>query len=77
MSITDITLGELVACHPLYVTAMRGLIQEGQSLKELRKTVCWSRLETLAARLPGQYDAPERIYRSLRRSQAEASVQPT
>jgi hypothetical protein len=61
------TIGELEASYPLYCRALRLLIQEGQSLQKVQRTVCWSRLESLHACLPRQYRNPEHLYVLLKR----------
>jgi len=61
------TLGELEATYPLYCRALRLLIQEGKSLKQVQRTVCWSRLESLHVCLPRQYRNPEHLFFLLRR----------
>ena len=58
MPAAKLTIGELEAGYPLYCKALRRLLQEGRSAKEIQRTVCWSHLETLNRCLPGQYKAP-------------------
>ncbi|MEX1317745.1 MAG: DUF3136 domain-containing protein [Synechococcaceae cyanobacterium] len=61
------TIGELEASYPLYCRALRLLIQEGTSLNKVKRTVCWSRLESLHGCLPRQYRDPEHLYFLLKR----------
>ena len=58
MAVAKLTIGELEAGYPLYCKALRRLLQEGRSSKEIERTVCWSHLETLNRCLPGRYKAP-------------------
>ncbi len=53
-----ITIGELEAKYPLYCKAMRLLLSEGRSPLQMKKTLCWERLETLHMSLPRRYKAP-------------------
>lgn len=48
-----------------YCRAMRMLVEEGKSLKKIRRTVCWKRLEVLHRALPRRYREPEGLYREL------------
>ncbi len=58
MAVAKLTIGELEAGYPLYCKALRRLLQEGRSDKEIERTVCWGHLETLNRCLPGRYKAP-------------------
>ena len=62
-----VTIGELEAGYSLYCKALRLLIQEGRTLTQIQRTVCWQRLELLHTSLPGQYKDPEYLYLLLRR----------
>mgnify|MGYP002636560450 FL=1 len=58
-----ITIGELEAKYPLYCKAMRLLLSEGRSPLQMKKTLCWERLETLHMSLPRRYKAPSHLLR--------------
>ena len=58
MAQAKLTIGELEAGYPLYCKALRRLLKEGRSTKEIERTVCWSHLETLNRSLPGRYKPP-------------------
>ncbi|NBS12999.1 MAG: DUF3136 domain-containing protein [Gammaproteobacteria bacterium] len=64
---SSITIGELEAKYPLYCKAMRILIRSGKSEAQVRRTLCWSRLETLHHSLPHDYRDPQYLYLMLRR----------
>ena len=74
-----LTLGQLEASYPLYCKALRRLVQEGNSLEKVQRTVCWDRLEKLHRCLPSQYRNPITHYTMLRREllgSGEAAVSP-
>ena len=75
-----LTLGQLEASYPLYCKALRRLVQEGNSLEKVQRTVCWDRLEKLHRCLPSQYRNPITHYTMLRRellgSTAAAAANP-
>lgn len=54
-----VTIGELEANYPLYCKALRLLLLEGRSDRELRRTLCWQRLTLLHRSLPARYKEPE------------------
>ena len=58
MAQAKLTIGELEAGYPLYCKALRRLLKEGRSIKDIERTVCWGHLETLNRCLPGRYKAP-------------------
>ena len=62
-----VTLGQLEASYPLYCKALRRLVQEGSSLEQVQRTVCWDRLQMLHKCLPTQYRNPVTHYTMLRR----------
>jgi len=62
-----LTLGQLEASYPLYCKALRRLVQEGKSLEQVQRTICWDRLEKLHRCLPSQYRNPITHYTMLRR----------
>ena len=66
-SATPPNIGELEAKYSLDCKAMRLLIKEGRSLDEIRRTVCWSRLEKLHLSLPSRYKSPDYLYAVLKR----------
>lgn len=56
-----ITIGELEAKYPLYCKALRLLLLEGRSPRQLQRTLCWERLHTLHHSLPRRYKAPDHL----------------
>ncbi|MFO7628074.1 MAG: DUF3136 domain-containing protein [Prochlorococcaceae cyanobacterium] len=58
------------AHYACYCRAMRMLVQEGKSLKKIRQTVCWQRLEVLHGAAPGRYRDPGGLYRELQSMEA-------
>jgi hypothetical protein len=67
----SLTVGQLEASYPTYCKALRMLIEEGRSLAEIKRTVCWERLEMLYRAMPRQYREPFMHYGMLKR-QVEA-----
>ncbi|MBT66462.1 MAG: hypothetical protein CMN98_04900 [Synechococcus sp. NP17] len=63
----SITIGELEAKYPLYCKAMRLLLLEGRSPLQMKRTLCWERLETLHLSLPRRYKAPSRLLQLFQR----------
>ena len=61
MQSATLTIGELEAKYPLYCKAMKILIRQGKTGRELKRTVCWDRLRLLHRSLPRQYKSPERL----------------
>ena len=61
------SIGELEAKYPLYCKALRILIRDGKDESQVRRTLCWSRLETLHHSLPQYYRDPAYLYVMLRR----------
>ena len=64
---TTLTIGELEASYPLYCKALRILIREEKTLKQIQRSVCWHRLEKLHLCLPRQYKDPNHLYFNLKR----------
>lgn len=64
---TTLTIGELEASYPLYCKALRILILEEKTIKQIQRSVCWHRLETLHHCLPRQYKDPSHLYFHLKR----------
>ena len=64
---TALTIGELEASFPLYCKALRILIREEKTLKQIQRSVCWHRLEKLHNCLPRQYKDPNHLYFHLKR----------
>jgi hypothetical protein len=62
-----LTIGELEANFALYCKALRILIIEDKTLDQIKRSVCWHRLETLHKSLPRQYRNPEHLYFILKR----------
>ncbi|WP_320674362.1 DUF3136 domain-containing protein [Prochlorococcus sp. MIT 1341] len=71
MGVAKLTIGELEAGYPLYCKALRRLLQEGRSSKEIQRTVCWGHLETLNRCLPGRYKAPSYLMVLIKRDLEE------
>lgn len=64
---TALSIGELEASYPLYCRALRILIREEKTLEQIRRSVCWHRLESLHRCLPRQYRDPSHLYFHLKR----------
>ncbi len=64
---STLTIGELQAGYPLYCKAMRILIREEKTVEQIKRSVCWHRLNTLHACMPRQYKDPQQLYFHLRR----------
>ncbi|MGL6133336.1 MAG: DUF3136 domain-containing protein [Prochlorococcaceae cyanobacterium] len=60
-------IADLETSYPIYCRALRILVQEGASLKQVQRTVCWARLQRLHTCMPCQYRDPERLYVLLKR----------
>ena len=67
MTVAKLTIGELEAGYPLYCKALRRLLQQGRSAKQIERTVCWGHLETLNRCLPGRYKAPSYLMALIKR----------
>lgn len=64
---TDLTIAELEANYALYCRALRILILEEKSMDQIRRSVCWHRLDSLHRNLPRRYKNPEHVYFLLRK----------
>lgn len=64
---TDLTIGELEANFALYCKALRILVLEDKPISQIRRSVCWHRLECLHMCLPKRYKNPEHLYFLLKR----------
>ena len=64
---SSLSIGELIANYSLYCKALRILVREGITVEKARRTVCWTRLQTLHQSLPREYRAPEQLFFLLRR----------
>lgn len=53
-----LTLGQLEGSYPAYCKALKILIREGKTLKQIQRTMCWERLVMLHERMPRQYRDP-------------------
>lgn len=62
------SLGQLEAGYPAYCKALRMLVQEGNSLGAIKRTLCWQRLEMLHHVLPRQYRDPVMHYGMVKRA---------
>ena len=67
MSTAKLTIGELEAGYPLYCKALRRLLQQGRTVDQIQRTVCWSHLETLNRCLPGRYKTPSYLMALIKR----------
>ena len=66
-STATLTIGEWEAGYPMYCKALRILIRDGVSETKARRTLCWSRLETLHRSCPADDRHPERLFQLLSR----------
>lgn len=64
---TDLTISELEANFSLYCKALRILVLEEKPIHQIRRSVCWHRLQCLHHCLPGKYRNPEHLYFLLKR----------
>jgi len=67
MATAKLTIGELEAGYPLYCKALRRLLQQGKTVDQIQRTVCWSHLETLNRCLPGRYKTPSYLMALIKR----------
>ena len=67
MTQAKLTIGELEAGYPLYCKALRRLMQQGKSAKDIERTVFWGHLETLNRCLPTRYKAPSYLLALIKR----------
>jgi len=67
MAQAKLTIGELEAGYPLYCKALRRLLKEGRTNKDIERTVGWGHLETLNRCLKGRYKAPSYLLALIRR----------
>ena len=67
MTTAKLTIGELEAGYPLYCKALRRLLQQGRTAKEIERTVCWGHLATLNRCLPGRYKSPSYLMALIKR----------
>ena len=71
---SSLSIGELIANYSLYCKALRILVREGTTVEKARRTVCWTRLQTLHQSLPRDYRDPEQLYFLLRRELQDGST---
>ena len=64
---TALTIGQLEASYPLYCKALRILIREQKTMRQIQRSVCWHRLEQLHQCLPRHYKDPQLLYLHLKR----------
>ena len=64
---TSLTIGELEASYPLYCKALRILVREEKTIEQIKRSVCWQRLQSLHHCLPRQYKDPYQLYFHLKR----------
>lgn len=62
-----LTIGQLEAGYPLYCKALRILIREERTINQIKRSVCWHRLEQLHHCLPRQYKDPYQLFLHLKR----------
>ena len=62
-----VTVAQLEASYPAYCNALRMLVQDGLSLNNIQRTVCWDRLQLLHTTLPRQYRDPVVHYAMVKR----------
>ncbi len=55
-------LRELEEHYGSYCRALRMLVQEGKSLKNVQRTVCWQQLSRLHDSRPARYQEPDALY---------------
>ena len=67
MATAKLTIGELEAGYPLYCKALRRLLQQGRTADQIKRTVCWSHLETFNRCLPGRYKTPSYLMALIKR----------
>ena len=67
MNQANLTIGELESVYPLYCKALRLLLKQGKTTKDIERTVCWGHLETLNRCLPTRYKAPSYLLALIRR----------
>ena len=68
-----LTIGELEAGYPMYCKALRRLLQQGKTVQDIERTVCWGHLETLNRCLPTRYKSPSYLLALIRRALVEFS----
>lgn len=64
---TTLTVAELEASFPVYLKALRILVREARAPEQIRRSVCWRRLESLHQALPRRYRHPDQLYFHLKR----------
>lgn len=63
-----ISLVQLEAGYATYCKALRMLIEEGNTLTAIKRTLCWQRLEMLHHSMPRQYRDPVMHYGMVKRA---------
>jgi hypothetical protein len=63
---SGLRFGELQASYSLYCKALRILICEEKSIRQVKRSFCWLRLEELHQSLPREYQDPLHLYRQLK-----------
>jgi hypothetical protein len=58
--------GQLEASYSLYCRALRILIREEKTIRQVQRSFCWHRLDELHQCLPWQYQDPNHLYRQLK-----------
>lgn len=64
---TTLTVAELETSFPLYLKALCILVREVRALEQIKRSVCWRRLESLHQARPSQYRHPDQLYFHLKR----------
>ncbi|KEF42248.1 MAG: hypothetical protein ER33_06920 [Cyanobium sp. CACIAM 14] len=69
-------LQDLASRYGTYRRAMRMLVLEGKSLRNVQRTVCWEQLALLHGCRPARFVAPEALYQQLCRESSAGGVAP-
>jgi hypothetical protein len=63
---SGLRFGQLEESYSIYCKALRILIREEKTIRQVQRSVCWHRLEELHQHLPRQYQDPNHLYRQLK-----------
>ncbi len=56
------TISELESGFPTYCKALRLLVEQGNSLEKIKRTICWDYLQRLHSSLPRTYHSPDYLF---------------
>jgi len=56
------TIADLESGFPSYCKALRLLVEAGNSLEKVKRTICWDCLQRLHSSLPKIYHSPEYLF---------------